>query len=154
MQPAHLRIRQAVSADLPAIRDCAQKAYVQYVALIGRKPAPMIADFAEHIARNEAYVAELSEKKIAGYVICIPTKNALQLENVAVFPDATGKGIGKALIRFCETLARQEGKTSVTLYTNAKMTANLKLYPFLGYAEVDRRQEDGFDRVYYEKSLS
>jgi hypothetical protein len=33
------------------------------------------------------------------------------------------------------------------------MTDNLSLYPHLGYAEVDRRTEDGFNRVYFEKDL-
>ena len=39
------------------------------------------------------------------------------------------------------------------LYTNARMTENLSLYPHLGYVEVERREEDGFDRVFFEKGL-
>lgn len=30
----------------------------------------------------------------------------------------------------------------------------LTIYPRLGYVEVERRSEDGFDRVYFEKRLS
>jgi hypothetical protein len=33
------------------------------------------------------------------------------------------------------------------------MTENLGLYPRLGYQQFDRRVEDGFDRVYFEKTL-
>jgi len=33
------------------------------------------------------------------------------------------------------------------------MTENLSIYPHLGYIEVDRREEDGFSRVYFEKRL-
>jgi GNAT superfamily N-acetyltransferase len=65
-----------------------------------------------------------------------------------------GQGIGKALIQFCEAQARRLGLVSVRLYTNAKMTDNLSIYPRLGYIEVERRSEDGFDRVYFEKHLS
>ena len=45
------------------------------------------------------------------------------------------------------------GLARVTLYTNARMHENLVLYPRLGYVEIDRRREDGFDRVYFEKML-
>jgi hypothetical protein len=42
----------------------------------------------------------------------------------------------------------------VSLYTNAHMTENLSLYLALGYVEVGRRREHGFDRVYYEKRVA
>jgi hypothetical protein len=34
------------------------------------------------------------------------------------------------------------------------MTENLLLYPSLGYHLIDRRREDGFDRVFFRKSLT
>ena len=40
------------------------------------------------------------------------------------------------------------------LYTNAKMRENLALYARLGWREVDRRTESGFERVYFEKTVS
>ena len=33
------------------------------------------------------------------------------------------------------------------------MTENLSVYPHLGFIEVDRREEHGFARIYYEKRL-
>ncbi len=39
-------IRKAAGSDLASIRDCAQAAYARYVDRIGRKPVPMVADFA------------------------------------------------------------------------------------------------------------
>jgi hypothetical protein len=47
-----LIIRQALAGDESAVRTCAEKAYVRYVPLIGRKPAPMLADYASRIARG------------------------------------------------------------------------------------------------------
>jgi hypothetical protein len=38
------------------------------------------------------------------------------------------------------------------LYTNEKMTDNLSIYRKLGYVEVARRTENGFNRVYFEKN--
>ena len=50
-------------------------------------------------------------------------------------------------IRECASL------NAVHLYTNEKMAENLLIYPKLGYTEVERRTEDGFNRVYFEKTL-
>jgi len=33
------------------------------------------------------------------------------------------------------------------------MTENLSLYPALGYHQFDRRVEDGFERIYFRKTL-
>jgi ribosomal protein S18 acetylase RimI-like enzyme len=71
-----------------------------------------------------------------------------------VRPEVAGRGLGKALIRFCEERARADGFGTVALYTNAAMTENQRIYPRLGYVEVDRREDDGFDRVFYEKRLT
>ncbi|MNH40626.1 putative acetyltransferase [compost metagenome] len=75
------------------------------------------------------------------------------LENVAVLPSAAGRGVGKALISFCENTARQRGINAVHLYTNEMMTENLSIYPRLGYVKVGQRTEDAFKRVYFEKAL-
>ena len=144
-------IRPATAADEAAIRACATAAYSQYIAAIGCKPAPMTADYATHIARGEAHVAVDERDALLGYVVCFSEGNTIQLENVAVLPSAAGQGIGKGLVRFCENEAQRRGHRVVQLYTNAKMTDNLAIYPHLGYWETERRREDGFDRVFFEK---
>jgi len=77
----------------------------------------------------------------------------MHLENVAVRNRFAGQGVGRQLIDYAETQARSLGLISIELYTNLKMTENLAYYPKLGYSEVDRRDEDGFSRVYYRKIL-
>jgi len=54
---------------------------------------------------------------------------------------------------YCGAAARASGARAVRLYTNEKMTANLSLYPHLGYAETHRAVQDGFARVFFEKQL-
>jgi GNAT superfamily N-acetyltransferase len=147
-------IRKAVEGDEASIRNCAEKAYDRYVALIGRKPAPMVADFPSQIAAGYVYVATDEQGVILGFIVFHERAKHIMLENVAVFPHAAGQGVGKALIRFCEDVGRQRGAESVHLYTNEKMVENLQIYPRLGYVEVNRRTDDGFNRVYFEKSLS
>lgn len=146
-------IRQAIADDEPAIRECAEQAYSRYVPLIGRKPAPMLADFASQIAGGEVYVATDDQDNFLGFIVFYAEDQHMLLENIAVLPRAAGRGVGKALVNFCEAAAQRRGLNSVHLYTNEKMTENLSIYPKLGYAEVDRRSEDGFNRVYFEKTL-
>ena len=147
-------IRPARTTDEPAIRDCAERAYARYVAAIGRKPAPMVADFGSQIAAGEVHVATSDDDAVLGFIVFRSEDDGMFLENVAVRPEASGAGVGKALIAFCEVAARQRGLKTVRLYTNAKMVENLSIYPRLGYVETGRRTEDGFDRVYFEKRLA
>lgn len=146
-------IRQARPSDELAIKDCAEQAYARYIPLMGRKPAPMSADFKAQISAGDVYVAVDDKDEVQGFIVFYKQKSQMLLENVAVLPRASSRGIGKALIQFCEAAARQDSLAAVRLYTNAKMTENLAIYPKLGYREVGRRVEDGFHRVYFEKNL-
>ncbi len=147
-------IRIAVKRDEAAIRACAECAYARYVAAIGRKPAPMTADYAAQIAAGDIHVAVDAEDRLQGFIAFFPEDDHVLLENVAMLPSAAGQGIGKSLILFCEDTARARGFGAVRLYTNEKMVDNLSIYPRLGYVEIDRRVEDGFSRVYFEKDLT
>jgi len=120
---------------------------------MGREPAPMVQDFAEAQSLKRLWVAEQGNK-IAGYVVAYQNDTSFHLENVAVHPSFAGKGIGKTLIQFIENRAQKTGSKTVDLYTNIHMTENLTLYPRLGYREIDRRTENGFQRVYFEKQLT
>ncbi len=145
-------IRLAVESDLASITTCVRLAYVIYVERIGREPAPMMADYAALVKAGQVFVIG-DGISVFGYVIFYRIKDHVHLKNIAVLPDYQGRGLGGRLIGFVEDQARQWGSRAVELYTNEKMFENLKLYPKLGYEEIDRRCEDGFDRVFYRKAL-
>lgn len=147
-----VEVRKAEKADLAAVEACARAAYCHYVERIGREPAPMVADFAASMEDGNLYVLE-TNGDVAGFVIFYARHDHLHLENVAVSPGYQQRGFGAILIDYVEQKAREGGYSRVELYTNAKMTENLGLYPRLGYQQLDRRIEDGFDRVYFKKDL-
>ena len=101
----------------------------------------------------ETYVATDDRNIFHGFIVFYAEDGHIMLENVAVLPRSAGRGVGKKLIGFCEDAARQRGM-NVHLYTNEKMTENLSIYPRLGYVEVGGRTENGFNRVYFEKTLT
>ena len=147
-------IRLAQACDEPVIKDCAEQAYARYVPMIGRKPAPMVADFATQIVAGVVYVAQDDQAIFQGFIVFYAEEGHILLENVAVLPSTAGRGVGKALIGFCENAALQRGLNAVHLYTNEMMTDNLSTYSKLGYRKVARREEEGFKRVYFEKNLT
>ncbi len=148
-----MEIHRARPEDGPFIRDIAEAAYGPYVRRIGRKPAPMIADFAALIDAAEVWIA-VDFAEILGYIVMRPRADTLHIENVAVSPPRHGEGVGKALLTFAEVEAARVGIARLDLYTNARMRENLALYPRLGWVESGRRIEDGFERVYFEKPVS
>jgi len=147
-------IRKARNSDLQAVRQCAWEAYSIYVGRIGREPAPMVADFEVLEKTGHLYVEQSETGRIAGYVVFYRRDDHMHLENVAVDPVFQGRGIGRRLIEFVENSAVDQGLDRVELYTNMMMYENLELYPRLGYLRFARRMEDGFDRVFFRKTLT
>lgn len=148
-----MKIRPADPGDLDAIKTCAVASYAMYVDRMGREPAPMVADFATQIAEGRVHVGVGESGDVCGYVVFYPRGDSVHLENVAVSPDHQGRGYGRRLIDFVEREAAAQGFGTVDLYTNEKMTENIALYPSLGYEEIGRWEEDGFNRVFYRKSV-
>ncbi|WP_375261590.1 GNAT family N-acetyltransferase [Palleronia sp.] len=144
-------IRRGEARDVAAVQAIATRAFGGHVAAIGRRPAPMEADYAVLVALGEVLV--VGSPRIEGLAVRRFDGGRVLVEIVAVEPDAAGQGLGRALVARCEDEGRQRGCTVAALYTNAKMEANLRIWPRLGYVEVARRVEDGFDRVFYEKRL-
>lgn len=147
-----MQIRRAIPSDLNEIQRCAEAAYKKYIPRIGRKPAPMVADFSSAIASQCLNVFE--DGSIEGFIIFFPREDHIHVENIAVLPNAQGKGIGSKLLAYAEEQAEIIGMKAIELYTNEKMSESISYYNYLGFIEIDRRKEDGFSRVYFRKNLT
>lgn len=148
----YLTIRLANAGNLDFISECAHEAYQPYVADIGQKPAPMIADFASHLARGELYILEAAERPV-GYIVWWLNDDDLFVDNIAILPGQQGNGFAGHCFKQLEEIARQNGRSALKLYTNEKMYGNLNLYQHLGFEEIQRIAENGFNRVYFRKEL-
>ena len=149
---AAVTVRPAEPGDVEALRDIAAAAYQHYVPRIGHPPAPMTADYAQAIRSRQAWVA-VDGGEVTGFVILIAQPGYLLLNNIAVRPDAQGRGIGTRLLDLAEDHARSLRLGEIRLYTNQAMTENLSYYPRHGYTETHRAEQDGFHRVYFHKPL-
>lgn len=146
------QIRPARSEERDAVAACVDAAYEKYIGRIGKKPAPMLADYAALIAAGAVYVIP-GDDGVRGAVVLMPRADHLFLENIAVHPREQGKGLGHVLMDFVERQARAAHLGEIRLYTHERMTENFPFYLGLGYEEVERRVEDGYARVFMRKML-
>lgn len=147
-------IRPARMSDLPEIERVVDQAYRGYVARIGRKPAPMLDDYGALIAAGRVQVLESAEiGGVCGILVLIPQADAMLLDNVAIAPQAQGRGYGRRLIACAEQAAIDAGFHLLRLYTNEAMTENIALYAGLGFRQTRLATEHGLRRVYMEKRL-
>jgi ribosomal protein S18 acetylase RimI-like enzyme len=143
--------RPATLADLSEIEEVVAASYEKYLPRMDKPPAPLVRDYAEAIEKRQVWIVG---SPVQGLVVLInQPEAALQIESIAVHPTAQGSGLGRRLVEFAEAQATARGFRVLALSTNEAMTENLSLYGHLGFAEVDRRTEDGYRRIYLEKSL-
>ncbi len=145
-------IRPATPIDLPDVERIVAQAYGHYVARIGATPGPMRDDYSARIAQGVVHVL-LEQDSIQGILVLIPEAGCMLLDNIAVAPQAQGKGYGRDLMLFAESEARRVGLDFIRLYTQEKMTENIAIYRRYGYVETHRAEEIGLHRVFMKKAL-
>lgn len=145
-----LTVRRAEPADAAAVSNVAVQAYQGYVPRIGRRPAPMTADYAEAIRGSDVWVAA-EDGEIIGLLVLSAQSGHLLIENVAVLPSAQRRGVGATLLALAEDEARRLGLSELRLYTNEAMIENQAYYRSHGYAETHRAEHEGFRRVFFRK---
>ena len=146
-------IRKATASDLNAIARLYDDlndhlaAHVNYPGW--RKGSyPLRQDAEEGLADGTLYVAELNGQ-IAGTVMylrtqCEPYKTVdwqlpfdvpvIALHILAVHPEYQGMGVGRALMNYAETLARETGALAVRLDTHEYNAPACRLYESCGYS--------------------
>ena len=103
----------------------------------------MIEDYHRVVADHEVHVA-VDDQRVVGVLVLIPDRDKLLLDNVAVDPEAQGKGIGKTLISLAEERARALGLPAVELYTHLCMVDKPIAVPGIG---ISRSTESDRERL-------
>jgi GNAT superfamily N-acetyltransferase len=134
-----INLRRAGPADAAAVRDLTRAAYAKWVPLIGREPLPMRADYGRAVVEHMIDLWEEGGELLA-LIETIPETDHLLIENLAVRPEAQGRGLGGRLLRHAEVLARSSGLGELRLYTNALFTGNIVFYARRGFEETHREE--------------
>lgn len=157
-KPDTIAIRPARAEDEAPLRELAQRAYEPWVAVIGRRPAPMDDDYARHIAAGEVFVLEMGAPEAgssgpAAFCVLVDGGDHLLIDSIAVAPGRQGAGLGRALIGFAEATARARGLPELRLFTHERMASNIALYARLGFVETHCAVQAGFARVFMARRL-
>lgn len=146
-------IRRATATDADAIERIVADAYRPLAERMDKPPMPMLEDYPARIGEGVVDVIE-DQGVVLGMIILVDQPDALMLENVAVAAEAQSRGVGRRLIDHAEVEARRRGQDRIRLYTHVTMVENQRMYAHLGYVETTRGEDEGYDRVQFEKSLT
>ncbi|AZO30131.1 MULTISPECIES: GNAT family N-acetyltransferase [unclassified Mesorhizobium] len=133
-----IEFRPAAPADADAVKAIVQAAYAKWVPVIGREPLPMRADYDKALGEHQFELA-VENGRIVGLIETMAHDDHIWIENVAVAPEAQGRGIGRKLLDSAERKAVEAGRTELRLLTNGAFEANVLLYRKHGYT-IDREE--------------
>jgi ribosomal protein S18 acetylase RimI-like enzyme len=132
-------LRPARLAEAELVREISAEAYLPaYEPIIGAAPRPAFEDYRPRIERGEVWLLEMPDG-LAGLAVLEQKPDHLLVYSIAVKPGQQRKGYGRMLLRFAEGHAAALGLRELRLYTNQRMTENLRLYRACGFAESGRR---------------
>lgn len=108
-----------------------------------RSEAQLRAEVQNPLARF--FVAEILQedgcRQVAGYAGMQNIAGECYVENIAVFPELRGKGIGRKLVCALIAAAKAEQSTLLTLEVRPSNTVALQLYESLGFQCVGERKD-------------
>lgn len=145
--------RKATSEDAKMVRHVVRAAYAKWVPIIDREPLLMVADYDRAVKDHDIDLL-YSGDALIGVIETVQHPDHLWIENIAVLPEAQGKGFGKRLLARAEEKAFQSACGEIRLLTNEAFTANVELYQGVGFV-IDKCEPFhlGGTTVYMSKKL-
>lgn len=134
MNNSKFRIASLHEASL--VLQISSSAYIPaYLNVVDTIPAPASEDYSERIAAGNVWLCERGGVAIGVLVVEMKT-SFLEVYSIAVSPAYQGLGIGLSLLAFAETLAKTNDLSELHLYTNIRMTNNIRLYEKAGFKKI------------------
>jgi ribosomal protein S18 acetylase RimI-like enzyme len=97
---------------------------------------PSVKMVGKYIFASSVYVAVFAEQ-IVGILVLFPIdKNLIEIKNIAVLETHQGKGIGKKLLAFAFSEAKEKGFQDIQIGTANSSIGQLALYQKMGF-EMD-----------------
>ena len=135
---SRIEIKQATREDAADIQDVLIAAYARWQERLDDLP-DVTGGVSEDIEADRTWVA-LDAGRVVGCLMGGMDDGRWHLANVAVHPEASGRGVGRRLIEHAEGLARASGASEMMLATHKDLPENITLYEHLGW--VISGQED------------
>ena len=144
--------RRATFADMHHVWHIVYHAYAAYIPLLGRTPPTFLEPFDQHITAKNLWLMD-STAGVNAMLVLTPAADHLMIQALCVNPDHQGQGLGRAALAFAESQAGELGYDELRLYTNSKMSRNLRIYRQWGFRMTHRESYDWGKRVHLRKLL-
>ncbi|MFF5078591.1 GNAT family N-acetyltransferase [Actinoplanes sp. NPDC000266] len=132
-----MRIRAALLADLPPLRDIERAAGESFraigMAAIADDEPPALEVLTHYQRAGRAWVAADGPGPPIGYLLARLVDGDVHVEQVSVHPSRQGEGAGSALLDRAETYAVEAGAPALTLTTFAEVPWNAPYYRRRGF---------------------
>jgi GNAT superfamily N-acetyltransferase len=125
--------RLAKAEEAPAIARLIDMAYQPYRDQ-GITLPDVSGGVSDSIAAGQVWVTD----DFSGVLMLATATPTAHLMNVAVSPNARGRGVGGVLIRLALQIASDAGCRDIALATHVDMPDNVALYTHLGWQETER----------------
>jgi ribosomal protein S18 acetylase RimI-like enzyme len=103
-----------------------------------------------YLSRSELFFAWGTDGLVVGVLVLTPLgEGEAEIKNIAVRPAWQGQGIGKRLLGFALSRARERGLQALEIGTGNSSFDQLALYQKIGF-RMDRIERDFFTRHYEE----
>ena len=130
-----LILRTAEPGDVNAIETCITSAYADAIRKIADIP-DVASGIEGDIANRNVLVAE-EGGQLLGVIIYGLKAGAMMVFNLAVVPQAQGRGLARKLLAAAEADALTAGLSVLCLRTHRLMGATRAMYTHLGWQEVE-----------------
>src|SRR3954469_12523482 len=108
-----VRIREAATADAPAIASVLRESFMEYEALYTQEgfdaTTPLSAQVQSRMEEGTVWVALDDEAVVVGTVSVVAKGESLYVRGMAIVPAARGRRIGESLLRRVESFAFERG---------------------------------------------
>ncbi|WP_018179107.1 GNAT family N-acetyltransferase [Jongsikchunia kroppenstedtii] len=134
-------------AGLPALEASGGLAFRDLgMDLVAEFPPPAESVFA--VAQRDGHLLVAADARILGFVLLEIVDGCMHVEQITVAPDFGRRGIGTALMRAAEDLARARGFDGMTLTTYRDVPFNGPFYVSLGWQPIpDGELTDGLREI-------
>jgi N-acetylglutamate synthase-like GNAT family acetyltransferase len=147
-----LTIRKATPEDADGVFALIVATFTGFMEQIGAAPGPMRADYAAVIREDEVWIVDGNRGPMA-CVVLVRKEDHLLVEGLAVRATAQRTGVGGVLLDFAATRCADMGLPELRTYANIAITDIPKILGRMGWEEMYRVLEEGFERAYFRKDV-